>query len=127
MLALLIDENYSPEIARQVVEIRPDIRIESVYRWRNGLLEHTIDREILITAVEHGWTLVTRDVHTIPKLIRHLYEEGISHGGIILVSDRTFRPDDYGAILKAIIRLWDECKDWTWIDRVVYLSRTSDE
>ena len=36
MLSLILDENISPEVVRQITEKRPDIAITSVHQWRGG-------------------------------------------------------------------------------------------
>ena len=72
MLDLLLDENISPVVAEQVSIRRPDISIQSIFRWRGGTLTNESDRLVLQAAAEDGLTLVTYDQSTMLPLALRL-------------------------------------------------------
>ncbi|MDW8208803.1 MAG: DUF5615 family PIN-like protein [Chloroherpetonaceae bacterium] len=121
MLALLLDENLSPEIARQIRAKRPDIPVFSAHDREGGRLRGASDEEILRAAAEAGLTLVTYDVHTIPLLLSRLAGEPFAHSGVVLVHSTTYRASDYGSLVRALIRLYDAERDASWINRVYFL------
>lgn len=122
MLALLLDENLSDEIARQVTSKRPDIRIYSAHEWEQGRLRGVTDEEVLRSAAGVGLTLVTLDVNTIPLLLMRLANDGFIHGGVIFVHNATIRSNDYGSLVRALIQLYDAENAADWRDRLFFLS-----
>lgn len=72
MLQLLLDEHISPMIAEQV-------KIESIFAGKNGVLQGTDDDFILQTLLPEKITLVTYDLATIPLLLRDMMENGQNH------------------------------------------------
>jgi predicted nuclease of predicted toxin-antitoxin system len=127
MLRLLLDENISDEIARQVTAKRPDIPIYNVHEWEQGRLRGQSDEEIIRHAAEAGVALVTYDVNTIPFLLVRLANEEFTHCGIVFVDGRTIRSDDYGALFRALIALYDSEGDATWSDRLIFLQPALDQ
>jgi hypothetical protein len=121
MLALLLDENLSDEIARQVAAKRPDIVIFSAHDWEGGRLRGVSDEEVLRVAAEAGLTLVSYDVNTIPLLLVRLANEAFIHGGIIFVHNASIRSNDYGRLVRALIQLYAAEKDAEWKDRLFFL------
>ena len=66
MLAFLTDEHITHVVAEQVHQKRPDIRIESVLRWRGGSLRNKADIRLcalattiadMKRATTHTWSL----------------------------------------------------------------------
>ena len=121
MLFLLLDEQISPVIADQIRAKRPEIPIDSVCRWRAGSYAGVKDAPLLAAAAEDEWTLVTYDLQTIPPLLVKWGIQGRSHGGTILIDNRTIASSDFGRLTTALIRLWDEQNEFDWKDRVSYL------
>jgi hypothetical protein len=121
MLALLLDENISDEVARQVASKRPGIPIFSALDWEEGRLRGVSDEEVLRAAAEAGLTLVTYDVNTIPLLLVRLANEAFVHGGIVFVSNMTIRSNDYGSLVRTLIQLYDVEKEAEWKDRLFFL------
>ncbi len=95
MLSLLLDENISDEIARQILAKRVDIPIFSAHDWEEGRLRGVSDEMVLRAAAEAGLTLVSYDVNTIPLLLMRLANEAFVHGGIVFVHNATIRSNDY--------------------------------
>lgn len=121
MLALLLDENLSHEIARQVIAKRPDISIFSVHDWEGGRLRGISDDAMLLAAAEAGLTMVNYDVNTIPLLLARLANDSFVHGGIVFIHNSTIRSNDYGSLARAIIQLYDAEKDAVWKNRLFFL------
>ena len=121
MLALLLDENISREIALQVSAKRPDIAIFSVHDWEKGRLRSVSDEEVLRAAEEAAFTLVTYDVNTIPLLLVRLANDAFVHSGIIFVHNATMRSNDYGGLTRALIQLYDAEREAAWKDRLFFL------
>jgi hypothetical protein len=122
MLALLLDENLSDEIAHQIVAKRPDIPIFSAHDWEEGRLRGVSDEAVLRAAAEANLTLVTYDVNTIPMLLVRLANEDFVHGGIVFINNATIRSNDYGSLTRALIQLYDAEKAADWKDRLFFLS-----
>jgi hypothetical protein len=121
MLSLLLDENLSDEIARQVTAKRPDIPIFSILDWEQGRLRGVSDEEVLRAAAAAELTLVSYDVNTIPLLLVRLANEVFVHGGIVFVSNTTIRSNDYGSLVRALIALYDAEQEAEWKDRLFFL------
>ena len=124
MLTLLLDENLSDEIARQVTEKRSDIPIFSAHQWQRGRLRGVSDEEVLRAAAEAGVTLVTYDVTTIPRLLVRFANESFVHCGIVFVHNAAIRSNDYGSLVSALVRLYDTEKDAEWMDRLYFLPQS---
>ena len=121
MLSLLLDENISSEVARQVILKRPDISILSVQTWEKGRLRGVKDEGVLKVAQQAGLTLVSYDVNTIPPLLDRFANEGFVHSGIVFVNSATIRSNDYGNLVRGLIQLYDEEKEALWQDRLFFL------
>jgi hypothetical protein len=121
MLSLLLDENLSDEIARQVTAKRADIPIFSAHDWEGGRLRGVRDEAVLRAAAEAGLTIVSYDVNTIPLLLVRLANEAFTHGGIVFVHNATIRSNDYGRLVRALILLYDAEKEAQWKDRLFFL------
>jgi hypothetical protein len=121
MCSLLVDENLSDEIVRQVVAKRPDIPIVSAHDWEGGRLRGVLAELVLRAAAEACLTLVSYDVNTIPLLLMRLANEAFVHGGIVFVHNATIRSNDYGSLIRALIQLYDAEKEAEWKDRLYVL------
>lgn len=75
---------------------------------------------ILAAAAAEGRTLVTYDEHTIPSILRAWGSDGRSHGGVVLVNNRTIRQNDFGGQIRALSALVEERGDEDWRDQVGY-------
>jgi hypothetical protein len=124
VLHLLLDEHISHVIADQLTAHRPDIAVMSLRDWEKGVHLEADDDVLLGRAYEQRLTLVTYDQQTIPPLIKAWADEGRSHAGIVFVDGRTIPSYDFGGLIRALSRLWDEQASLDWTDRVVYLRPT---
>jgi hypothetical protein len=121
MLGLLLDEHISPVVADQLRARSPSVPIHSIHQWRSGALCGMPDDRVLAAAAEEGLTLVTYDVTTIPPLLTEWAMEGRSHAGVILVDQRTIRPDDFGRLIRALALLWEGEHGLDWTNRSTFL------
>ena len=121
MLSILLDENISDEVSRQVLSKHPTISIASVYDWNNGSLKGASDETILRTISNHKLTLLTYDVNTIPILLVRLANEGFKHAGVVFVNNLTIRSDDIGGLMNAIVKLYTDEGKADWEDRAYFL------
>ncbi len=122
MLSLLLDENLSPEIARQIALKRVDIPILSLHGWEGGWFKAKPDDLILAAAFAAGLTLVTYDQRTILPTLVQWGAAGTPHGGVIFVDDLTIAPNNFGALVRLLIAMWESGRGEDWMDRVEYLS-----
>lgn len=121
MLALLLDENLSDEIALHVTAKRPDIPIFSAHTWEGGQLRSVDDETVLRVLASSQLTLVTCDVTTIPLLLVRLANEEFIHGGVVFVHNNTIRSNDCGSLVRALIQLYDLEHAAEWRDRLYFL------
>src|SRR5947207_13047221 len=122
MLRLLLDEHLSPRIVRQFLSKCPGGTMASVLHWQDARLSNVPDELLLTEAHQHKLTLVTYDQATIVPLLKLWGEQGVSHGGVILIDDKTIRQNDFGGIVRALIHLWKREQNANWLNRVVYLA-----
>jgi hypothetical protein len=62
-------------------------------------------------------------VHTVPEVLRSFAESGEEHGGVVLVSARSFRQDDVGGLVEALGRLRALLEQVGPRNRVLFLER----
>ena len=82
------------------------------------------DETLLTAAFQHRRVLVTYDCRTIPVLLKEWGEAGQHYAGVILVDERTLRPNDIGGLLRALCELASQRGQDDWLDRVIYLRRS---
>ncbi|HLV81676.1 MAG TPA: DUF5615 family PIN-like protein [Chthonomonadaceae bacterium] len=121
MLAFLLDQQISPQIAVQVQSKRPEIPILSLYSWRGGTFVGIADTQILHAAAEDGRTLVTYDRKTIAPLLKEWGASGLSHGGVVFVDNFTIASNDFGRLVRSLIYFWDQEHTSDWTDRIGFL------
>ena len=119
-LSLLLDENISPVVAEQILQKRPDIRVQSVHHWRDGEYLSVPDILLLEAAHEDGLTLVTYDTQILSELA-YRFEEEVPFSGLIFIDNKTVPSNDFGRLVKALIYLWDSQSERDWKDRLIYL------
>jgi hypothetical protein len=89
--------------------------------WRGGNYRSAPDDQLLAAATTDERVLVTYDLRTIPTLLNEWAETGQQHAGVILVDDKTLRPDDIGRLIRALRALVAQSGSQSWRDRVVFL------
>ncbi len=122
-LHLLLDDNISPVVGEQIGAKRPDIPVTTIHTWRDGGFLSASDEDILAAAWAEGLTLVTYDTQILSDL-RFRFDQCIPFAGLIFVDDASIAANDFGALVRSLVYLWDrECgADWT--NRLVFLPAT---
>ncbi|MGH2487053.1 MAG: DUF5615 family PIN-like protein [Ktedonobacterales bacterium] len=120
-MRLLLDEHVGIAVARGLVAA--GCEAVALRDWHAGAYLQTADDDILRTACEEMYTLVTYDLRTIPRLLKQWAEQGIPHGGIVFVDQRTIAPNNIGGLIRSLRRLVEAHGDAEWVGRVMYLSR----
>ena len=120
-MRLLLDDHISPAVARGLVAA--SVVAVALRDWRNGAYLEFADDLILQAEHVDGLTLATYDLRTIPPLLKSWGEQGVAHGGVIFVDERTIAQNDIGALIRALTRLAaaEDTADWT--NRIIYLTR----
>ena len=85
-LRLLLDEHFSPEVARQLRSRGHDVIAARERIELHGLT----DRDLLAAAVEERRVLVTENVADFVELHRQSVVRGGPHAGLIFTSPRRF-------------------------------------
>jgi hypothetical protein len=121
MLRLLLDEGIAPAVA---IELRRRARGMVVYalaEWEGGNFVGREDSDCLREAAVQELTLVTYDRSAISPILKEWIEEGIPHGGVIFVDEKTISPAESGGLVSALIALARQPGDWEWTNRVIFL------
>ena len=125
MLSFLLDEQISPEIAKQITQKQPEITIYALQNWQNGIYLGMSDETILQAAAREKLSLVTYDQKTIPSILVDWGEKNIEHSGVIFIDYRSISPRNFGGLVRAIIWLWKTQNQKNWQNRIVYLQPNS--
>ncbi len=122
-MKLLLDEHIWPGVAELVKRQMPEAEVESIHHYDHGSLINTTDDEVLTEALRDGWTLVTFDLNTIPRLLSEKAMAKEDHGGIVFISSKSFAQNDHARLAQALslVARSESAADWT--NRVMFLSR----
>jgi len=109
---LLLDEHIPREAAGALRRKFPTLEAVSIYdtSWR-GLP----DPPLLETLDQAGWTLVSRDVNTIPEFVKARLAAGLTQGGVISADSTRLRQSDVRGLIRRLIAFVEEhgTEDWT--------------
>ena len=122
-MKLLLDEHISPAVAHGLRAAQDELVVAALREWQGGAWLEASDALLLQAAVADGWTLVTYDLRTIPPLLKDWGEQGIAHGGVFLVDERSIAPSDFGGLIRALERLAAALATADWQNRVVFITR----
>ncbi|MCL4371672.1 MAG: DUF5615 family PIN-like protein [Chloroflexi bacterium] len=118
-MRLLLDSHVARALAEQLRG--HGIDAVALPEWNGGNYRNADDEKLLSLAHADRRVLVTFDCQTIPPLLKEIAETGQHHGGVVLVSSRTFRANDVGGLLHALLSLFGQRGDADWEDVAVYL------
>lgn len=118
-MRLLLDAHIPPAVARALQ--RDGIDAVALRDWLDGAFRTAADDDLLAGALEDRRVLVSFDCRTLPPLLRELAETGQHHGGVILVDERTLRPNDVGGLQRALRQLVEQSCAADWQDVAVFL------
>jgi hypothetical protein len=121
VIKLLLDEHISPAVAAGVRRHLHGVPIYPLVEWESGGFLGQGDDACLMEAARQGLTMVTYDRRTIPPLLKMWAEQGISHGGVIFVDEKTISPADIGGLVRALVELARKGRKWEWRDRICFL------
>jgi predicted nuclease of predicted toxin-antitoxin system len=119
-MRILLDSHLPSALARQLQPHGVDV--VALADWMAGSYRDAPDDQILEAACSDRRVLVTYDLRTVSTLLVEWAETGQHHGGVILVDDRTFPPNDVGRLLAALLQLIQSSSIEDWPDRVLCLS-----
>lgn len=122
-MRLLLDAHISPAVVKVLSAAVAGADVIALRDWHDGAYLQLDDDVILRAAHSEMRTLVTYDLRTIPPLLKLWAEQGIAHGGVVLVDERTVVANDVGGLVRALTRLMDRLGDAAWENRIVYLSK----
>jgi hypothetical protein len=123
VLKLLLDEQISPDVAEGFRRRQKNSVFWSLPEWEGGRFLGLPDDLLLEEAAAQKLTLVTYDRKTIPPLLKTWAEEGRQHGGVIFVDERTIPSSDFGGLIRALQKIFQETAKWDWRNRVCFLRR----
>jgi len=122
-LKLLLDEHIWPGVAELVKRQIPEAEVESIHHYADGSLVNTTDDEVLAEAHRDGWTLVTFDLNTIPRLLGEKAMASEDHSGIVFISSKSFAQNDHVRLAQALSLVAQSESAADWRNRVMFLSR----
>ena len=121
MLHILTDEQISPKVAVAARKLSRGMQITTIFQWLNGHFVGSPDGEILREAARQKMTLLSFDLRTIPTLLRAWGEQGIDHGGLIFVDEKSIPQSDIGGLARALCELRRLQGDADWTNRCFFL------
>lgn len=122
-MRLLLDAHVSPAVARGLQSGGVDA--VAVRDWQGGAFRSAPDDRLLEAAALEGRVLVSYDCRTLPPLLKEWAESGQHHGGVILVDEKTVRPNDVGGLIRALHVLAAANDELEWEDRVLFVQARS--
>jgi len=96
----LLDEQISPEVARQAAKAGVDVRAVAASDWA-GLDDKSIFRK----AVADGRILVSYNIDDMSLLLGDFLKEGAAVAGVVFVDVRTIPPSDVPGLARALVKL----------------------
>jgi hypothetical protein len=123
MLQFLTDEQISPDVAVAARRLCRGVPITTMFEWLAGHFVSAPDEEVLREAARRKLTLVSFDLRTIPPLLRAWGEQGIDHGGVIFVDEKSIPQNKIGVLARALCALWKLQGQADWTNRCFFLQR----
>jgi len=96
----LLDEQLSRRLAEAAV--RAGLDVTAV---KGSELAGLDDRSILLAAAAQERILVTCNIRHFAPLMIDLLHSGVTPAGLVKISSKSFRPDDFRGILRSLVSL----------------------
>ena len=111
-MRLLLDEHIPREVGQALRRSFPRLDVISIY---DTSLRGLPDPPLLETLDRENRTLVTRDVNTIPEVVKARLHAGLTHGGVIYADSKRLRQSDVRGLIRRLCALLKErgTEDWT--------------
>jgi hypothetical protein len=100
----------------------PTAKVVSLHHYADGRLLNAPDDEILTEAQRDGWTLVTFDLNSIPRLLSEKAIASEEHSGVVFVSSKSFAQNDHTGLAQALSLVTRSEAEADWTNRVMFLS-----
>jgi hypothetical protein len=114
----MLDAHVSgPRVGRALEDVGHDVR--AVDQEKD--LERLSDELLLELAVSDGRVLVTHNIGDFARILQRRSPE-MSHAGLVLIP-RSFKLNDFGAIISGIHETVSGLPQEEWVDRVEWMRR----
>jgi hypothetical protein len=123
MPRLLLDEQISPAVAEWFRARHDKLVVLSLAEWEEWRFMGQPDNLLLREAAAQKLTLVTYDRKTIPPLLKIWGEADSDHGGVIFVDNKTIPSSNFGGLIRALQKVFQESAKWDWSNRICFLRR----
>jgi predicted nuclease of predicted toxin-antitoxin system len=120
-MRILLETHVPAAVARRLQQ--DGIDAVTLQAWRGGEFRTATDEAILAIAFSEQRVLVSFDFGTIPTLLELLAMRGRSHAGVVLIHEKTIRPDDIGTLIRALRKLITDRGEEDWSNQLPYLER----
>jgi len=120
---LLLDCHISKASVRALRKKSSTIEAEHLATWREGAFLRSSDEEILLACHEERRAFVTFDQRTIPDLLRRWAAEERPHSGVIFGDENSIKPNNPGALARALAALERELAGADLVNAVRFLRR----
>src|SRR4051794_38994940 len=115
-MRLLLDEHLPRALAETLRANGHDVvRVVEVGLRTGG------DRDLWQWAINEARVIVSYDTSDFSQLYAEFFRDGIQHPGLVIVSSKSMRPDNIGALVRSLERLLEHNPHLT--DRLVFLQR----
>ena len=121
-MKLLIDEMYSPVLARR---LRDEYAADAISVLERSDLRGRPDEEVFEVAQLEGRAIVTENVPDYLRLARNHAAAGALHHGLVLTTNRAFpraRPNTIGRLVEALNEVLSSSKDDAPSNREIWIS-----
>src|SRR5438874_13742137 len=111
-MRILLETHVPAAVSRRLQQDGVDA--VTLQAWRGGEFRTAPDDVILAVAFAEQRVLVSFDIGTIPQLLERLAMRGQSYAGVVLIHEKTIRPDDIGTLIRALRKLIEDRDNEDW-------------
>jgi len=107
---LLLDSHVPADVADAVRSLRPEVDVQHLSTWQDGVYVNATDDVLLEACWEDGRTLVSKDRATLPGWLALRVADGRQHAGVLFYDLERFKAHQIGALGRAIAAALDQTK-----------------